>query len=146
MSFIQVVNTRGDLHSALSAFGRRQHSSTSSWRMRVRSSPPYNRLVSCRSCGLFPSTSQSSRYSCTRPTRTSQTLANRVSLRVSISTVRESPCRQRTAPELEWQILDLGVEILFILVPVGVEMLLEVTLVIEQANTNEGVHPDRWRF
>ena len=37
----------------------------------------------------------------------------------------------------EWQILDLGVQVFFVLVTFGVEVLFEVTLIIEQANTNE---------
>ena len=41
--------------------------------MRVSRSPPYRRADSSRSHGAFSSRSVSSRYSCTRPTRTRQT-------------------------------------------------------------------------
>ena len=103
--------------------------------MRVRWSPPYSRLVSSRSSGLLPSTSQSSRYSLTRPTCISQTLASNWPVRVSIVTVICLP----SAPQgrLHRHVFDLGVEIFLALVAVDVEVLLEIALVVEQPDGHQ---------
>ena len=58
--------------------------------------------------GLLPSTSQSSRYSCTRPTCISQTLANSGPVRVSIATVIGLP--SGAEGRLHRQVLDLRVD------------------------------------
>ena len=65
--------------------------SSSSWRMRVRVSPPYSRAVSSRSSGALPGTSESSKYSRLRPTVSFHTRAEIMPVRVSIETVIGSP-------------------------------------------------------
>ena len=109
--------------------------STSSWRMRVRTSPPYSREVSSRSCGLLPSTSQSSRYSGTRPTCISQTLASSPPSRVSIETVIGLPSAPMAGSIGRFS--TLRVEILFLLIAVVVEVLLEIALIVEQADGHQ---------
>ena len=108
---------------------------TSSWRIRVRSSPPYRREVSSRSCGLLPSTSQSSKYKFTRPTCTSQTFAN--SVPVSRVDADRDGATLRRQGRLHGQVFHLGIQVFFDLVARFVKMLLEVALVVEQTNRHQ---------
>ncbi len=65
--------------------------SNSSWRIRIRLSPPYRREVSSRSSGAFPGTLESRRSRSQRPTFMRQTLARIGPLWVSTSTMTGSP-------------------------------------------------------
>ncbi len=109
--------------------------SSSSWRIRTRPSPPYNREVSSRSSGAFPSTFESSSNRSQRPTFIAPHLrANGAAARLDLH-------RDRLAlgPDgrLHGQLVDVGRQIFFLLPAVAVQPLAEISLAVKQADADQ---------
>ena len=101
----------------------------------MRPSPPYKREVSSRSSGALPSTFESRRNRSQRPTFIRQTLARMEPLRVSICTVTGSPLRPDR--RFHGQLIDIRLEVFFLLPAVAIQALPEVALAIKQADADQ---------
>ena len=101
----------------------------------MRASPPYRREVSSRSSGAFPSTLESRRSRSQRPTFIRQTFARIVPLRVSISTVTGSPLV--ADGRLHRLLVDVRLEIFFLLPAVLIKPLAEISLAVKQADADQ---------
>ena len=101
----------------------------------LRPSPPYRREVNSRSSGAFPSTLESSRSRSQRPTFTRHTLA-RMRTTAGFDFHRD---RFPILPDgrLHGQLADVGLEVFFLLPSVPIQPLAEISLAVEQPDTDQ---------